>query len=522
MEKRSNFLRQTTATKLVGTTIISVMMIAVALSAVFIILPQDSVVKAATQADWDITNWNTTVGLAHGAVVADSNFVFVADSSYLHQYYRSNGTLKQNMTIPANITVVSDLQTDGNYLYIGGRTSSSNPLGWRVIKYSLPNLVWSAEYYNNTWRYPANILVNDTYVWLSGAMDASLDGSIIKLYKSSMTETGISVEYGQVNDNYIFEMNLDSTEEYMYVAWKVANSMGYIGKFYANNLTYIDSYQLGTTSNYVNKLAMCGDNTIIVQSTSEDGYEHGYWMVSSSLSEQWNDIWTGLPTCGDIEGYNSTSFFGVNRSSSIIERRYGSNGTVNWNYTGFSSNVLMAYCGNYLYAHGNYNDEWILRNISVTSGGGGASVYTIKGLEGADKNVTWTGEAEQTVWSNATTGVGNTMEINMSVNVSDNVTEIRVYCDDLDASIGASNITMYISSDNSSFGSLGTFTDGGSNVSITSITWNVGTMGANPFSGAGLTDKDDSIFCRFTLAIASDVVVNTYSQSDWEVWWKVE
>ncbi len=146
--------------------------------------------------------------------------------------------------------------------------------------------------------------------------------------------------------------------------------------------------------------------------------------------------------------------------------------------------------------------------VQEGGGGGGASVYSLKGL--TSDRVTFAGVAGATVYCN-TSGDGNEwMEINMSINSTDNVTEIRVFMDDLNdtgAYINASNITMYVSSDNNSanYGEMGTFTDGGSNCSkaINSTNWNAGTMGANPFLGAGLTDKNVSIYCIFKVTIPS-------------------
>ena len=63
MEKRSNFLRQTTATKLIGTTIISVMMIVVALSSVFVLMPETTV-----KADWSASNYTYTEGFEDDTV----------------------------------------------------------------------------------------------------------------------------------------------------------------------------------------------------------------------------------------------------------------------------------------------------------------------------------------------------------------------------------------------------------------------------------------------------------------------
>ena len=144
------------------------------------------------------------------------------------------------------------------------------------------------------------------------------------------------------------------------------------------------------------------------------------------------------------------------------------------------------------------------------------TVFVLNGLQGADKNITWSGSAGTTVWSNATYP-GGTMEINMTINATDNVTEIRINCTDIDATITASNITLYVSSDNSSYGSLGAFLDGGNNLSINDTNWNDGTMGTNPFAGAGLTDKIANVYCRFTLAIPIGTSSGTYSSSNWKV-----
>ena len=101
----------------------------------------------------------------------------------------------------------------------------------------------------------------------------------------------------------------------------------------------------------------------------------------------------------------------------------------------------------------------------------------------------------------------------MSINSTDNVTELRVWIGDLNdtnAWINASNISMWISSDNSSYGELGTFEDLGSNLSINATNWNAGTMGADPFTGAGLTDKNTSIFCIFKLTIPAGISSDTF------------
>lgn len=146
-----------------------------------------------------------------------------------------------------------------------------------------------------------------------------------------------------------------------------------------------------------------------------------------------------------------------------------------------------------------------------------ASSYSILGLEGTDKNVTWTGVAGTTVWSNVT-NPGGTMELNMSINASSNVTIINISCTNLDASIPVNNITLYVSNSSGvTFYSFGVFTVD-ENITINQTTWDSNVGIDNPFDGVGLTNKTTSIFCRFTLAISSAVSSGDYSQNDWKVW----
>jgi len=128
----------------------------------------------------------------------------------------------------------------------------------------------------------------------------------------------------------------------------------------------------------------------------------------------------------------------------------------------------------------------------------------------------WSGYNGSSVWSNATIP-GGTLEINMSVNTTDNVTDIRIWTDDLDTNIKASNIKLYVSSDNLSFGLIGTYTDGGSNLTVNSTNWNAGTMGSNPFTYGGITNVVKSIYCRFLLTIPEAASAGSYGQNDWAV-----
>jgi len=159
----------------------------------------------------------------------------------------------------------------------------------------------------------------------------------------------------------------------------------------------------------------------------------------------------------------------------------------------------------------NSSDGGFLTFGSEGGEGDTASSYSIKGLPSS--RITWSGIAGNSVWCNSSGDTNEWLEINMSINSTHNVTEIRVHMNDLNdtsAWVNASNITMYVSSDNVSYGSLDTFVDGGSNLSINSTNWNAGTMGTNPFDGAGLTDKNASIYCIFKLSFPGDSITDNF------------
>jgi len=157
----------------------------------------------------------------------------------------------------------------------------------------------------------------------------------------------------------------------------------------------------------------------------------------------------------------------------------------------------------------------------------GASSFSIKGLQ--DSKITWSGTAADTVWCNLSGDYYETLEINLSVNSTDNVTELRVWFGNLNDTnewVNASNISVVFSSDNTSWSggdsSINTtaFTDGGSNVSVNSTQWTDanGMYGTSPFTHGGITDVNLSIYCRFKLAIPSDATTQTFYNS---TWWRI-
>ena len=148
--------------------------------------------------------------------------------------------------------------------------------------------------------------------------------------------------------------------------------------------------------------------------------------------------------------------------------------------------------------------------------GEGASVFTLKGVS-SPYSITWSGTAGNTVYCNSSGDAYEWPEINMTINATDNVTEIRVWVGDLNNTgpteyINASNITLYVANyTNASYYSFGTFTDGGSNISINITTWNTYIGIDNPFNDTGLTDTNTSIFFVLKLAIPATSSTDTFT-----------
>jgi len=235
------------------------------------------------------------------------------------------------------------------------------------------------------------------------------------------------------------------------------------------------------------------------------------WVINTTTPWEegiYNAIWNGennsfmLGNCQPASGYstNISEYLEATQTPIMINSTYPWSGT---RYpVGFNNRT-----GEKKFYVGTGSSNFNITEItwSYTPSGSTASVYQIKGLPA--NYITFGGTAGTTVYCNSSGDTNEWLEINMTINATDNVTEIRVFMDDFndtDAWINASNITMYVSSDNSSYGEMGTFTDGGSNLSINSTNWNAGTMGTNSFLGAGLTNKNTSIWCIFKLSIPVD------------------
>ena len=155
-----------------------------------------------------------------------------------------------------------------------------------------------------------------------------------------------------------------------------------------------------------------------------------------------------------------------------------------------------------------------------------SDAFLINGL--TSNRITWLGQPNSYVWCNATGTANETMELNMTINVTTNITQIYVWIGDSNNTgeyLNASNISAVFSSDNSTWNTIAvnttSFVDGGSNVTLNVSSWTDtnGMYGTNPFNETGLTDKTASIFCRFRLNILTTQPVDIYwNSTTWRIY----
>lgn len=151
-----------------------------------------------------------------------------------------------------------------------------------------------------------------------------------------------------------------------------------------------------------------------------------------------------------------------------------------------------------------------------------SSSFSLGGGVGSNNNITWSGEAGDTVYSNATAGLGGTLNISYDVNASDNLTEIRVNLSHLNVTQGIlnSNISLIFDDDNSSWtGDVVAYS--GTNFTINESIWSTNSWGGSPFPIDGEGWTNGSMYCRMRLAIPSGATADTYTAVDWKIWYKL-
>jgi len=187
------------------------------------------------------------------------------------------------------------------------------------------------------------------------------------------------------------------------------------------------------------------------------------------------------------------------------------------------------------------NDSWLKASYNSTYtpttfvtwdtpgyAGSESCYWTYYGLDANDRVTFGSGEASDTLYSNATGnwGAGAMLIINVSVNDSVTVEDICINLNntDLHSSVHWENISIDVALDNATFPndwySLGV-DEGDYNISL-NASWDT-DWGSNPFpiSNSSLyPTMDEQIYVRFKLELPSDATVGTHTTDEWIILWK--
>lgn len=421
MRNKRSFLRQTTATKLVGTTIISVMMIAVALSSVFVLMP-DTIVRADSTYTYTETFEDDTIGDITG----------------------TNGTN--------------------------------------------PNASWY-------WSY-------------SSKDDSGAVGRLTNYYNAS---AGKCLESKISGSNYFVKM------------FKLYNGTDFVN----NSIDYLQIYMLGNSTE-----------------ARPSSYFWEYWP--GGWGDPSGDYCIGALYWydGDICWHNGSSYnvifasFSADTWYKINIAFHWDNDTVAcsvndgsvtwWNFRNTASG-LYAFSMGYVSSVGGVNGFFNNVTIGTDYLMGEqeeppltASSFSLSGLDGNDR-ITWSGEAGETVWSNASSY--GTLTVQTNINSTDNCTAIHLDIADFVSVIDADNISVEVrnTADGTFDGttaSLGTSPNYNLTIDSSAGSWFQGT---NPFPMDGAAWTNVTLEVRFKCAIPGNAGVGTYvnTSASWNVLWKL-
>lgn len=503
-----NIRRQVYAKKhTVGSIFIAMLIVAVSISTFLIVFPER--VEAASYSDFanykeltiesdyidtGLTNFPLLVHddtgdlsgiLSNGSDIAFFNASKATQYNHEVESYNSN---TGELVAWVNVTTVSDGVDTVFYMYYddsdGGYPVGHNPTSvWDINYTAVFHLTDLNDSTSNGWLLINNgTAVTSSSGKIAGCYDFEADNTAY-LYNDTLlngsysslnlecwvkhesgTDNEYIVKYNILNDDRLF-FRRSASQFSMFLEADASGNKVVTGSVLNNNLWYYvsGSYQSGLAL----RLNLNGTETVTlgdVQSNTMQAGDHIEFLIGIFNSTNYLNPMDGL--------IDEVRISNIVRSNATLKASYHSMNET----TGFLTIGTQA----------------------------GITTYSIKGL--TSDRVTWLGAAGTTVWCNSSGDGNEWLEVYMIINAINNVTEFRVWMDDLNdtsAYINASNITMYVSSDNSSYGEVGSFSDGGGNCStyINSTNWNAGTMGSNPFAGAGLTNKTASIYLIFKLTI---------------------
>ena len=507
-----NIRRQVKAKQTITRTLVITLMLMAAATFFVIMIPEKI---EATGENWWNVSWNNRKPV--NTNVSDSSLVPYTEKNYTVEMNISYITGMQNDFDDLRFISYSDNTTEYDYWLDQGRQSDGNYITAYVEmrdNITTVNKTHCWMYYNNT-QVSTTSNGTNTFVWFddfeTGAFnpDWALTGD--------WQVTAYSPAVGSYAAGYTSaDVNTD-------MRYNDSGTLS-IGNFIVEGFFKRNSTDAGHT------LGLCtappGANTVAyMRATAFMWYDGSYHEYSSTITLEahvWyavriiinvsnkGSIFAGGGSFDNLTDCGETTMTQAQESAFVVSG--DDNDDDDW------ADELR-----YMKYHDTEPTYWI---GTEEAAGESATVFTIKGLP--NDIITWSGTAGTSVFCNSSGDTNEWLETNMSINATTNVSELRVWIGDINNSgstayINASNITMYVSSDNSSYGEMGTFTDGGSNCSnaINATNWNAGTMGNDPFAGAGLINKTASIFLTFKLAIPATAATDTFwsvTSTSWKIY----
>jgi len=502
---------------------VAVLMIAVALSSVFVLMP-NNVVKA------DSGSWTSTIGyLPHDTRNGAS--IFYNHSIYIFGGYNDTGVTFHDEIIryfpeaydghSANETLAVTTMPAVRWIVSLGfddtHTQVVNDCVWIMggnTGNAYVDTIWCFTFNNNTcWD------TGDTLPAITGQCGPSVVDS-----------NGIVYMFAGANaaalQDTIKAYNHSNGTVWIYDTLTTGIIYSYGGSFSETNNTYYiaggKTELVGTGGPRTDVIAYCFDNN--TDWKIDDLATNAYTLVGSAC---WNNqsntilIFGGQVTSSpnvwtdDVNEINCTTntVKVINNLSTAADSIF-----VCW---GHNDTKYLAYLV------GGNDDHRIVRafdlDITYSEGGGTtASNFSISGLDGDDR-ITWSGEAGETVWSNASSY--GTLTIQTNINATDNCTAIYLDIADFDSVIDADNISVEVR--NTADGTFdGTTTALGSspNYNLT-INSSAGSwfQGTNPFPMDGAAWTNITLEVHFTCAIPSGAGAGTYvnTSASWNVLWKI-
>ena len=466
-----------------------------------------TILVSNTSTDFKTTANGGKVSQSDGGDIAFFNSVKDTQLKHEIEYYNgTTGTINAWVKIPSLSASVGTII----YMYYGNLsiTNQEDPINaWDSNYYVVMHfndatgtVVTDTKYNRNHstlkgtgWN--TNGITGGCYTFDNTDADKGMNGSAFDLDNLTLEMWACGSGYDSIQNIFGFrEDDIDDID---------------CAKVYTDGLTLAGYYRTDAATKTLSNTSFYNQNgTWTYITTRRDGIDVGMW------------------TDGDKSSYYSNTTVGTGNiagatGGSCIGGRYWA---ANEPFNGSIDEIRVSTISR--------NESWLNTTYmtirfpdSFITIGDDASTFTLVGVS-SPYSITWAGTAGTFVYCNSTGTADEWMEINMSINTTDNVTEIRVYVADMNDTndwINATNITLYVSSDNSSYGSLGTFTDGGSNISINTSTW-PGGAGTNPFTyggGVGLKNTNTSIWCIFKLAIPSDAITDNFyslTSNAWKVY----